>query len=121
MSVEELIEQLGYGESPNFLRELDFAGVPGYSHLFHRATGKCQLRGVYTLKDASAEGDASVVPLVYVCEENRESPGQEIHRLVWNQNIVPFILVAGRDVVRLYSGFSYGSPSRVEDRDADRE
>jgi methylase of polypeptide subunit release factors len=121
MSVDEIVGKLGYDQSPNFLQESDFGNVPGYSHLFRRATGRCRLKGVYTLKDESGEGGLNVVPLVYVCEESADAPSEEIHRLAWNQNVVPFVLVVARDVVRLYSGFSYGASAQTGASDAGRE
>ena len=48
------------------------------------------------------------MPLVYVCHGDVATLPHEIHRLAWNQNVVPFILVASRHVVRFYSGFNYG-------------
>jgi methylase of polypeptide subunit release factors len=121
MSVDELVRELGYEKSPNFLQEKDFGSVPGYSHLFRRATERCRLKGVYTLKDEAGEGDPNVVPLVYVCEEADNAAPEEIHRLAWNQNVVPFVFVVARDVVRLYSGFSYGAPDQAGTGNAGRE
>ncbi len=121
MSVDEIVGRLGYDQSPNFLRESDFGYVPGYSHLFRRATGRCHLKGVYTLKDEPGQGGLNVVPLVYVCEEAVDAAPGEVHRLVWNQNVVPFVLVVARDVVRLYSGFSYGASVQTDASAAGRE
>ncbi len=121
MSVEAIIEALGYQESPNFVRSKEFGDVPGYSHLFQRATQKCQLKGIYALKDTGSEKDPSIVPLVYICQGDGTTLPHEIHRLAWNQNVVPFILVASRDVVRLYSGFNYGAATPGTDPDAGRE
>ncbi|MFI5459872.1 MAG: class I SAM-dependent DNA methyltransferase [Isosphaerales bacterium] len=121
MSVDKLVRELGYEESPNFLQESDFGGVPGYSHLFRRATARCRLKGVYALRDESGEGSPNVVPLVYVCEEVADVAPEEIHRLAWNQNVVPFVLVVARDVVRLYSGFSYGAPVHAGTGDTGRD
>ena len=116
MSVDVLIETLGYQESPNFLRTKEFGDVPGYSHLFQRATQRCQLKGIYALKDTGSENEPSIVPLVYVCQDDGTTLPHEIHRLAWNQNVVPFILVASRDAVRLYSGFNFGSVARARTR-----
>jgi SAM-dependent methyltransferase len=121
MPVDALIEALGYQESPNFLSIKEFRDVAGYSHLLQRATQKCQLKGVYVLKDTGSENQPSIVPLVYVCQGDGATLPHEIHRLAWNQNVVPFILVASRDVVRLYSGFNYGAATQGTDPDAGRE
>jgi hypothetical protein len=121
MSVDAIIEALGYRKSPNFLRAKEFGDVPGYSHLFQRATQRCQLKGIYALKDTGSGNEPSIVPLVYVCEGDGALLPHEIHRLAWNQNVVPFILVAARDAVRLYSGFNYGAATLGTDPDAGRE
>lgn len=54
------------------------------------------------------------VPVVYICEAQSESEARQIHRRVWNQNVVPFLLVVSPAWVRLYPGFRY-------DRDVSRD
>ncbi len=111
MHVETLLQRLGYADSPAFLRAGSgtLETTVDYGHIFRQATGKpCHLKGVYTLRpelsDARAE---AVVPVVYVCEAKTEDDADEIHRLVWNQDVVPFVLVHTPRGVRLYSGFAY--------------
>jgi hypothetical protein len=104
MRVAELIERLGYAESENYLREDrgDFNRVVDYGHLFRRATkDPCRLRGVYTLK----QSETSAIPVVYVCDTDSESEAREVHRLVWNQDTVPFLIVNSPESVRVYPGF----------------
>jgi hypothetical protein len=83
-----------------------------YGHIFRKATRKpCFLQGVYTLRPEVAETRAeAVVPVVYVCQAKTEQDADEIHRLVWNQDVVPFVLVHTPRGVRLYSGFAYARP-----------
>jgi hypothetical protein len=47
------------------------------------------------------------VPTVFVCQAKTEQEAREIHRKVWNQNAVPFLLVISTGWVRLYPGFQY--------------
>jgi len=114
MRVTELIERLGYAQSENYLREDrgDFNHVVDYGHLFRRAAKKpCHLKGVYTLK----QSDTFAVPVVYVCDTDSESDAREVHRLVWNQDTVPFLIVNSPESVRVYPGFSRqreSAPSR---------
>jgi hypothetical protein len=83
--------------------------VPGYGHIFRHAAAHCGLQGVYTLRP-SAEVDAEpVVPVVYVCDAQTDEEAARIHRLVWNQDIVPFLLIQTPAEIRLYSGFRYHS------------
>jgi hypothetical protein len=78
--------------------------VPQYAQVFRRAFRECGVRGVYLLRDDAEEAAA---PAIYVAEADSESTADEIHRKVWNQSIVPFLLVCTPTDVRLYSGFRY--------------
>ncbi len=109
MQTDELLKTLGYGESSNFIHGDDLEDAPGYSHIFRRARGEesCRLVGVYSLRERSKFGKDEGVPLVYVCEADSQDQADLIHRRVWNQNIVPFLLVRTPRFLRLYSGFHY--------------
>lgn len=110
MQTDELLKTLSYGESPSFIRGSELEDAPGYSHIFRRARGEesCRLVGVYTLKEKAESGSDEGVPLVYVCDAESKEQADLIHRRVWNQNIVPFVVVRTPRMVRLYSGFRYG-------------
>ena len=115
MRTDDLLKKLGYTQSPNFLQGHDLARAPDFGHIFRRAKEKasglrakeesCGLQGVYALRDPRAAGKPPIVPVVYVCRAASPAVADKIHRLVWNQDVVPFILVHTRDDVRLYSGF----------------
>ena len=105
MTLAELVERLGYGKSENYLREDrgDFNHIVDYGHLFRRAAREpCRLKGVYTLK----QSETSAIPVVYVCDAASEEEAREVHRLVWNQDTVPFVIVNSPESVRVYPGFS---------------
>jgi len=115
MELAGLLDKLGYGESPNFLRSgtQEFRSVVDYGHIFRRAAEKCSLHGVYALRQSPS---SPIVPVVYLCEASSEDEANEIHRRVWNQDVVPFLFVNTRETVRLYSGFRYQkkTPGNVE-------
>jgi hypothetical protein len=108
MDLPALIETLGYLTSENFLRRgtAAFDRAPDIAHILRTASLRqtCRLEGAYALRPFDKEG--SPVPLVYVCEADDTKTADEIHRLVWNQDIVPFLLVRTPAGVRLYSGFN---------------
>jgi hypothetical protein len=108
MSVGDLISKLGYKDSANFLHGDALERVRGYSHVFRRAVRTCELQGVYTLKETATQSEGSIVPVVYVCEAKSTAEADGLHRLVWNQNVVPFLIVYTPQAIRLYSGFRYG-------------
>ncbi len=104
MTLAELVERLGYAGSENYLREDegDFNHIVDYGHLFRRATkDPCRLKGVYTLK----QSETSAIPVVYICDTASETEAREVHRLVWNQDTVPFLIVNSPEGVRVYPGF----------------
>jgi hypothetical protein len=109
MDTDAVLSLLDYKDSPFFLEGDLLNQFPSYSHIFRRAENFCRLCGVYTLREQASEAIAndSIIPLVYVCEIGNEQEASSIHRLIWNQNIVPFILLVTPSEFRLYSGFKY--------------
>ena len=103
MNAQELIQHFGYADSEAFLHGADLERAVEHAHIFRKASKLCGLQGVYTLKD----DNQSNIPLVYVCEVTDEEQADIIHRRVWNQDIVPFLLLVSPNHVRLYSGFEY--------------
>jgi len=108
MQVSDLTRRLGYTDSPNFLgrRQAVFQKTPDFGHIFRRARAGAGLQGVYVLRPSEAAAEA-VVPVVYVCRAPTLQKADEIHRLVWNQDVVPFLIVHTRAGIRLYSGFRH--------------
>jgi hypothetical protein len=118
ISVAKLVHELGYDNSPNFVAGSELGRVPGYGHIFRRAQRRhdeddksCGLQGVYILRQWPGEdvslGEGSVTPVVYVCEAESDAAAERVHRLVWNQDVVPFVIVRTPQNVHVYSGFGY--------------
>jgi hypothetical protein len=106
MELGEVLDKLGYAGSENYLDEckVKLGRVVDYGHLFRKAAeGQCQLKGVYSLR----ETERTSIPVVYVCEAKTEEDATNIHRLVWNQDTVPFLIVNSPANVRVYPGFCY--------------
>ena len=101
---------LGYTNSPNFLTaEEHFPHTQELGYVFRKAETECGLQGVYVLRSKAA--NASPIPIVYVCQAATEAEAGLIHKHVWNQGTVPFVLVQTPAYLRLYSGFLYRAPS----------
>lgn len=114
MELVELTERLGYRNSRNYLKQDEghFNHVVDYGHLFRKAADKrCNLKGVYALRETENVSK----PIVYVCEAQTETEAKEIHRLIWNQDTVPFLIVNSPETVRVYPGFC-----REKSRSGDR-
>lgn len=111
METEELLGLLDYQRSPHFLTGDRLRLDRDYGHLYRKAERGCSLKGVYALQGSRHASPGSNTPAVYVCEAESIAEADLIHRRVWNQNIVPFLLVRCPRLIRLYSGFKYGGGS----------
>jgi N-6 DNA Methylase len=107
MELNEVITTLHYGNSPNFFAGRALETDRDFGHVFRKAQAECKLQGVYALNGSAYDRSLGNVPVVYVCEADSEAEAREIHRKVWNQNAVPFLLVISRGWIRLYPGFRY--------------
>lgn len=107
--------ELGYEESQNFLRvqDLDSHSFRGHNHVYRKAFELYGLQGVYLLGTPDRKDET---PIVFCCQAENEERAREIHRRVWNQGVVPFLLVETPKMVRLYSGFRC-NPKAVIDRE----
>lgn len=119
MEIRAFFDSLNYSDSPFFYEGSRLDEIPSYSHIFRVAREKCGLKGVYALDRNPGRKlpEKSIVPLVYVCEAKSEKQAIEIHRLVWNQNTVPFLLIATPKFFRLYPGFKFDTSIQGRDKD----
>lgn len=110
MTAAELLKKLQYPNSPNFFSEDadgGFDDAADVAHVFRRANDKLNLKGVYTLRQSVEDARDNIIPVVYICEVDSESEATRVHKQVWNQNIVPFLVVVTPETIRLYSGFRF--------------
>jgi len=115
LDLDQVLNSLQYHGSPNFLSGKQLESDRDFGHVFRKAQQpECNLQGAYVLNAAAYGAPQGNVPVVYVCEARSETEAREVHRLVWNQNIVPFLLVVSPAWVRFYPGFRY-------DRDVSRD
>lgn len=106
--LEQLCNILDYTNSPSFMQfDSSSSGQVDQSfvHLFERAIESCNLKGVYSCQAPDHSTDS--IPIVYICEAETEDQARRTHKQVWNQNIVPFLLIVSPDTVRLYNGFGF--------------
>jgi hypothetical protein len=123
MTLDDLLVALGYKGSPQFLRrgEKRFASEPGFGHIFRRGEDKNEdeskkrwrVEGVYGLRDTNSSPER-FVPIIYVCQADDESAANELHKKVWNQDVVPYVLVHEPNGVRVYAGFHYDAKGKTE-------
>ena len=111
----QVAKELGYEKSRNFLRiqDLDSRIFRGHNHVYRKAFELYGLQGVYLLGKPDRKDET---PIVFCCKAENEEVACEIHRRVWNQGVVPFLLVETPKTVRLYSGFRC-NPQAATDRE----
>jgi hypothetical protein len=111
MDTNDLISCLDYTDSPFYLSESRLDDFLGYSHIFRLARRECGLHGVYALwgNDGKQPLGNNIIPMVYICEATSEKEATKFHKLVWNQNIVPFLIVSTPKCFRLYPGFRFNT------------
>lgn len=123
-TLEKFLDSLGYQGSPFFLRRGDarFESEPGYGHIFRSGCDRTsipnprwQVEGVYGVRDWGSNLER-FVPIVYVCDAKDELTAQDLHRLVWNQDVVPYILVHTPRGVRVYSGFRFSAKAGTDEK-----
>jgi hypothetical protein len=84
MLISELLHELGYADSPCFLKKgtRAFSSAQNVGHILRAAAKpECGLQGVYSLNDR-AKPASSQTPLVYVCKAKTKTDADEIHRRV---------------------------------------
>ncbi len=120
MPLEDLLASLGYSGSPSYLKRGDgvFETEMGYGHIFRRAkdpegegSPRWQAEGIYGIRE-SADANGRFIPLVYVCTAHDEKAAAELHRLIWNQDVAPYIIVYTTRGVAVYSGFNYAAKAK---------
>ncbi|MEO5914697.1 MAG: N-6 DNA methylase [Luteolibacter sp.] len=124
MTLEKLLNRLGYEGSPYFLKRDDgnFESEPSYGHIFRKAldlkrpkTPRWRVEGVYGVRDLETKAHR-FLPVVYVCTADDAAAAQELHRLVWNQDVVPYVLVLTPKGVTAYSGYRFSADAKTNDK-----
>ena len=118
MQLDDFLSEMGYRDSPNFLSGDALKSDSDNGYVYRKAIGECSLRGAYVLRPPFGDKPAPAVPIVYVCETHTETDASAIHKRVWNQGIVPFLVILGPNSIRLYSGFKYRRPHSALTDDA---
>jgi hypothetical protein len=113
VELDALIDVLEYKDSPNFVRADELSNDIDFGFLYRRASQHCGLEGAYLLR--APNGPTAGTPIVYVCRANSEEEARVIHKRVWNQDLVPFLLVTSPLTLRVYSGFRFEPDEAAND------
>ena len=104
-STEQVLDVLGYAESPNYRLTSD-QHHPLTAHLF-RAARDAGAEGAYLFHTSPNDEILPPRPAVYIAEAQTPEEAREIHRSLWNLGNVPFLIVVLPSQIRVYTGFNY--------------
>jgi hypothetical protein len=105
MELNAVLDELGFLRSPGYVTAGKLRFGDRKSHLFRKAITACSLRGVYFLGQRREDR----CPVVFVAEAASREEALAIHRAVWNQNVVPLLLVNTPEEPLLF--YSFQAPS----------
>jgi hypothetical protein len=109
MDLSALLDKLSYSRSSAYLPIERADEATEHAHVFRRACRiqedvpeeRVGIRGVYLLREDPNSRTNTSTPVVYVAEADTVRGADAIHKRVWNQDIVPFLLVRLPEGVRL--------------------
>lgn len=104
--VEGLLARLGYEVDTGWVPAEAFDGLATHRFAMQQARREMSVIGAFCLKRGGEAGDAVATPLVYVATADGAAV-KEIHRKVWSQGLVPFLIVLTPDRIALCPGFSF--------------
>jgi hypothetical protein len=104
---ERVLHALGYDASSNYVPIERLLADPDHGFLYRKAQQKCHVQGVYLLRGRTQEVPQADVPIVYFCSVDSEQEARRVHQRVWNQDLVPFLIVSSPKKIYLYPGFRY--------------
>jgi hypothetical protein len=106
-------KHLGYADSSSYFDAGRFDALPHNEQRYgcQKAKETSGLRGVYLLRDKEGRNN---IPVVFLCEAKTEAEAREIHRHVWNLNLVPFVVIETPTRIRVYQGFSYDADAKKD-------
>lgn len=84
----------------------DFDDLTAHRFAMQQAKREMSVIGAFCLKRQGESGDVVATPIVYVATATSAAV-KEIHRKVWSQGLVPFLLVLTPERVALCPGFSF--------------
>ena len=115
-----ILEKLGYLDSPNLIRKSSENFKSYKKHIVSQAFNEMDVDcifGIWSHSHYSSEKSPSKIftPIVYVAKADSDAHAQEIHKRVWSQGAVPFLLtLIGDDTLVYCDSFKFDSKNWYE-------
>jgi len=104
--IEGLLARLGYQSNAGWVPADAFNDLTTHRFAMQQARREMSVIGAFCLRREGKGDDVATTPLVYVAAAD-DTAVKEIHRKVWSQGLVPFLLVLTAERVAVCSGFSF--------------
>ncbi len=113
-SLKLLAELLGYNGDAGFIVADSFSSLPNHKHALRVAKNDMATHAAFGLwtggnGSLAASGHARFTPLVFLASVESEAQARKVHRSVWSQGLVPYLLIVSTDTVWLCQGFDYSA------------
>ncbi len=104
---EAIIARLGYDKATGWVPASDFHRLASHRFALEQAFSEMALYGAFCLIRPTTNDEIVSTPLVYVALADTLADAQEIHRKVWSQGLVPFLLILTPKEILVCPGFTY--------------
>lgn len=106
--LDQLLQLLGYTQKNGWISADKFDDLQAHRFELVRARDVIGIDGAFCW--LKGEGKTSIsAPLVYITKAVDRAGAKAIHRKVWSQGLVPFLIIYCPDEVLICQGFSYSS------------
>jgi len=120
--IDKLLTALDYEGSQGYICESDFANIStSYRYALVNAKKHAKVFGVFGIWAQHKDGKKSFIPLVYIASTENEDDVTSIHKFVWNQGLVPYLLVMTPRNIKVLNGFLYASKRNDGNRPGELE
>ncbi len=104
--LDQLLQLLSYTDANGWVSADQFDNARAHRFELVRARDLIEVEGAFCWM--SGQGASAIsAPLVYIATVTDRTSAQKIHRQVWSQGLVPFLIISTPDEVLICKGFSY--------------
>jgi hypothetical protein len=104
--ISRILRLLGYDLSPGYVPRERFGELTRHRFHLNQSAERMNVVGAFGIGGPTT---GTFTPVVLVAMANDKTTAQQIHRLVWSQGLVPFVLIATNDGLYVCDGFAYQS------------
>ena len=105
--LNKLLEVLEYKHSRGYIAAKDFHSINSYKYVLLNAKERMKVIGAFGIWTQHRNNQQHFTPLVYIAAAKDKTEVNDIHKSVWNQSFVPYLLIITPLDIRVLNGFMY--------------